>query len=627
ILPSIPSEDRIAQIKKLNDWVKKKFKLTPQGIWLTERVWEPGLVQDVAAANIEYTMVDDSHFLSAGIPQDQLWGSYLTEDQGVPLRVYPISKALRYLIPFEPPEKTIDFLRGIAAEGENRVALIGDDGEKFGVWPNTHELVYKQGWLKKFFELLVENQDWLKLRFPSEGLREKPLGKVYLPTASYTEMMEWSLPAEEQTSFHHLRNEVESQNVDHAKFVQGGFWRNFFSRYPESDHINKRMLMLRRECKSYNNGQTEEAKDLLLAAQCNCAYWHGVFGGLYLPHLRDALYERILRAEKSLDALRYENGDWVETKQHDFDCDGDNEVFLRNSKLTLVLSPNEGGSIQELSYKPLAVALSNGLTRRAEAYHTKVSQAVLKEVAEAQPKESEDGSVASIHDLVLAKEEGLESLLHYDTYRRTSLIDHFFRKDTSAKSFHQGTYGELGDFRDNAYEVATVAKPGWAILSLRRQGTVWAEGEPHNVMLEKRLRLNADQSHLTIDYTLENMGDSKLKTWFGVEFNFGLLAPDSPTHRYRMTDGSDQPFNYFGEDKDQKKITLEDSWRGFAVQLDWERPAGLWRVPVETVSMSEEGFERIYQASSVVPHWKVELKPKGMWSMQFELKVTPTKDP
>jgi len=39
----------------------------------------------------------------------------------------------------------------------------------------------------------------------------------------------------------------------------------------------------------------------LYRGQCNCPYWHGVFGGMYLPHLRSALYRELIKADKLTD--------------------------------------------------------------------------------------------------------------------------------------------------------------------------------------------------------------------------------------------------------------------------------------------------------------------------------------
>ncbi len=623
VLSSIPEADREGQVRKLSEWLSHRYGQRPIGLWLTERVWEPSMVGALARAGVRYTMTDDTHFIAAGLSRDRLWGHYLTEDQGVPLHVFPISKQLRYAIPFRPVEETIALLRDLAEEEPGRVALLGDDGEKFGVWPNTYVHVYEQGWLARFFEALEANQEWIRSRFPSEVLGTvPPLGKVYLPTASYEEMMEWAMPPESQRRFHAFHERVLREENGNAEFVRGGFWRNFFARYPESDHINKRMLMVRRKVEridDHSRAVREKAMDLLWSAQCNCAYWHGVFGGLYLPHLRNALYERILEAEEEADRARLGNAPWTEVERVDFDCDGDREVFLTNPDLTLVLAPGEGGGLQETSVKPLRVALGNGLSRRPEAYHDKVRQAV-----SAGETHDDNGGTKSIHDLVLSKEAGLERYLHYDRYRRVSLLDHFLRSDATIEAFHRGDYGEQGDFLTGAYEAGTVERSGDRIVSLRRSGRVWKDGEARRVSVEKQVRIGSRGAFLDVTYHLENLDEQPLETWFGVEWNFAMLAGDSPDHRYRIAGVPDEAsaFNSMGETEGTTSVGLVDRHRGFEVRLTFEEPALLWRVPVETVSLSEAGFERIYQSSSLLPNWRLMLAPRERRRLDFRLEVS-----
>jgi len=85
------------------------------------------------------------------------------------------------------------------------VVVFGDDGEKFGTWPNTKKHVYEDGWLEKFFTALSDNKDWLKTSTLNEAVQSTPpRGKVYLPDASYREMTEWSLPVNRQVEHDEL---------------------------------------------------------------------------------------------------------------------------------------------------------------------------------------------------------------------------------------------------------------------------------------------------------------------------------------------------------------------------------------------------------------------------------------
>ena len=137
-------------------------------------------------------MVDDHHFALAGLDPETLGGYFLTEEQGAALAVFPISERLRYLVPFAEPAETVEHLA--ARRGAGSITLV-DDGEKFGVWPGTNRLVYAEGWLRRFLDALREAK-WLAVSTFSRVLdTQPPRGRVYLPTASYTEMGEWALPA------------------------------------------------------------------------------------------------------------------------------------------------------------------------------------------------------------------------------------------------------------------------------------------------------------------------------------------------------------------------------------------------------------------------------------------------
>ncbi len=154
ILIAIPPEDQLEQLRRMTDYLERHFRRRPLGAWLAERVWEPQLPAVLSRAGVGYTLVDDSHFLAAGFELSELHGYYIAEECGATLKVIPGLKALRYLLPFRAVEETIEFLRGAAAERPGGFAAMGDDCEKFGGWPGTHEHCYRDGWLEHFFAAL-----------------------------------------------------------------------------------------------------------------------------------------------------------------------------------------------------------------------------------------------------------------------------------------------------------------------------------------------------------------------------------------------------------------------------------------------------------------------------------------
>jgi alpha-amylase len=623
IIPIIPDDDKIGQITMSNEFIKERFGLSPRGLWLTERIWEPHLPKVLAQTGIEYVMVDDQHFIAAGVPPENLLGHYVTEEEGAQLKIFPISKQLRYLIPFKLPEETIRYLHGIATEEGDNAAILADDGEKFGVWPGTHKWVFEEGYLERLLTLLEDNSSWIESQTFSEYLESAPpRGRVYLPTASYFEMMEWALPTESGKKLERIIGELKHQGKfdEYSRFFKGGFFRNFFVKYPEANNMHKKMLQVSQKLQTLKNGKSlfgekerearlREAKEELYRGQCNCAYWHGVFGGLYLNYLRHAVYEHLIKAETLMDQYARGKDNYAEITVTDFDKDGHDEVILSNNLVNLYFAPNYGGALFELDYKPKAFNLINTLARREEVYHDK-----LRHLAG-----GGGHGVSSIHDIVKAKEAGLEKALDYDWHRRLSLLDHFLADNTTLESFCRAKYQENGDFTIAPYEFMPRRRGSECSLLLRRNGLIG------NIpaSLEKEITLCAKQSIVTISYRLANLGRERLDAWFGPEFNFSLLAGRSADRYYEITgaDLDDKAMASKGECGPVRCVKIVDKWKGFSVILDTDRPASFWRFPVETVSQSESGFEKTYQSSVVFPNWRFSLEPNETWAVKLLLKI------
>ncbi|MBW2163472.1 MAG: DUF1925 domain-containing protein [Deltaproteobacteria bacterium] len=310
VLAAISREDRKEQILKLSEYIERRLGQRPKGVWLTERVWENQIIEDLLDAGIQFVVVDDRHFLVTGFNKEDLYGYYLTESGGETLAVFPIDETLRYLIPFLPMNELEAYLRQIAAKG--KMAIYVDDGEKFGAWPDTHKWVYEDGWLDNFLESTSrwkeEFIDWTTF---SQVMDKVPAsGICYLPNASYEEMEQWALPAGHILKLQELIKSLgpEAKEV-YRPFLRGGHWKNFFVKYPESNHMHKRTAAVSRM--SLNTRLPDrQARDYILSAQCNDAYWHGIFGGLYLPHLRNAVWQSILKAEARLRKFRPEMPVW-----------------------------------------------------------------------------------------------------------------------------------------------------------------------------------------------------------------------------------------------------------------------------------------------------------------------------
>jgi len=605
ILPAIPERDAENQLKLFSDYLERRLGQRPSGFWLTERVWDPSLPRALRGLDLSYTLVDDSHFRYAGFRPEDIWGHFLTEREGRSLNLFPIDQTLRYLIPFREPSQTLEYLRRRAEAIPGFVATYGDDGEKFGVWPETHEWVFGKGWLKRFFTALEENQDWLKLLTFREYLKQAaPRGRVYLPLASYEEMMEWALPAEMIPAFENFMQELKAQNRwgELMPFVRGGHWANFLAKYPEANLMHKRMLRVSDKLdRARSKRRLEPARRHLFRGQCNCAYWHGVFGGLYLNYLRHAVYEQLIAADRLIEAAARGPGDWLACEQADLDCDGAPEVLVESARLSAYFHPRQGGGLMALEYRPKNFSVSNVLGRRQEGYHAKLASAV---------GPGTEAGHKSIHELVKAKEPGLKKFLVYDRLPRYSFLDHFLPQGLSLAEFREERFNEVGDFAGKPYAVKQVQfRAASGKLILAREAAIWSAGRETLLRLEKTFSFSKNRNGFLANYQLTNLGEAAIKASFGIEFNLTLLAGHADDRFYRINGQVPSPANLAseGETAKAKKVELVDRAFGFQISLALKPPARLWRFPVETVSQSEDGFERTYQGSCLLLSWPLEL--------------------
>ncbi|WP_254513699.1 alpha-amylase/4-alpha-glucanotransferase domain-containing protein [Anatilimnocola floriformis] len=613
ILTMIPPRDRVGQITTYSRWLENRLGANVQGMWMPERVWEQSLTGDLVAAGMKYTVLDDFHFKNAGLTEDQLHGYYLTEDDGRVLCVFPGSEPLRYTIPFQSPQASIDYLRGIHAKFPGAVVVFGDDGEKFGTWPDTKKHVYENGWLRQFFDALLANRDWLQMSTLAEANESTPpVGKIYLPDGSYREMTEWALPVNQQLEYDHVVHELEH---DHRwpqikRFVRGGFWRNFKVKYPETNEMYSRMMMTsKRFAQAERDGVAgqafENARQALYRGQCNCPYWHGAFGGIYLPHLRNAIFNQLIAADNLIDQAAGKTEAYVEATTDDYNFDLKQEVRLASDKLIALLAPAQGGMLYELDVRSICHNLGATLTRRPESYHRKVL---------AGPAGA-NGSVSSIHDRVVFKQPGLDQRLQYDPTQRKSLLDHFYDLGATLQGVSRGEARELGDFINGVYEAKIRRAADRIQVQLTRPGHV----NGHEIRITKAVTMMAGSQTMELTYQLENLPPHEL-LHFAVELNFAGLPSGADDRYFHNLNGI--RYGQLGTQldlQDANQLGLTDEWLGIDVQMVANRQTSFWTFPIETVSQSEGGFELVHQSVAVLPHWHVRGDAAGKWTATIQL--------
>ena len=618
ILISIPPEDQHEQITRLTDYLEKHFDKRPSGAWLAERVWEPQLPSTLAGAGVGYTLVDDIHFLSAGFEPEELFGAYIAEDRGHSVWLYAGQKALRYLIPFGKVEDVITYLRDAATAHPGGVAAMGDDMEKFGVWPGTYEHCYGKAWLAQFFSALEENSSWLRVSTPGEFLAtHAPLGRADLPAASYTEMMEWVLPTRVRQRYHAVQKEFTSR-PEVLSFLRGGPWRAFFRKYSESNLLHKKMLRVSarlagapaRRSGSKASEELAEARDLLLRAQCNDAYWHGIFGGLYAPHLRTELWRNLIRAETIADR-QTPGGLVARVELLDYDADGANELLFTAPEYQALLKPTDGGTLAALDFRPAAATLVNSISRRPEAYHARLRDAAQSTVG-----------LASIHEQTRVKEPGLERFLRYDRWPRHSFRVLLFDPARTHAEYETLQLDEHAGFAGGAFQVRTSAAHDADLLRVDNLASLTGDApDAPRLLLTKQFSFGpaprgcevACEINLKLKQSLEK------SIAIGIESVINLLAPAEPDRFFETPSG---PRNLrFSGTLPAPLLRMEDGWQRVRITLHAPAAEKFWVAPIETVTESEEGFERVYQGSQILAVWQPDLTAQKSWTARLVWRI------
>jgi alpha-amylase/alpha-mannosidase (GH57 family) len=544
VLAALPRADRIQQIGWMREALQRRFGVQASGLWLTERVWQPELAADLAEAGVQYVLVDDRHFLVSGFDREQLHSPFWTESDGRRLAVLPIDERLRYLVPFRPPAETAAHLRELRRAGHSLAVLV-DDGEKFGGWPGTQEWVFTKGWLRQFIDAMKELRERGEIRLSTlgEAVREVPSGGLaYLPTASYREMEMWSLAPPAAGRLARLERELGDRLAGaEGALVRGSHWHNFLVRYPEANRMHKKMLALSVMCRQ--RGDPAAARRAIGRAQCNDAYWHGVFGGLYLPHLRAAVWHNLAEAEREL-----RMGESLAWETLDIDGDGWPEIWIHSPAFSAIVSPHRGAGIEEYTVFDGGVNYADVLTRRREAYH----EAALAAASEAQHQAQ---GTPSIHEL--ERSLRLTALPPVDAEDRAMFADRLLPANLALEAYAGGDRRTVRSWARAPFEAAVSGSGEEVTVSCRAPGGVEAGG------LSKQLRFDA-RGGLRVTYR-----------WDAAAVTPGtVFAPEISVSR--------------------------------VVALACTPAADVWSFPIATVAKSERGMDETVQGYSLTPHWPVD---------------------
>jgi alpha-amylase len=403
--------------------------------------------------------------------------------------------------------------------------------------------------------------------------------------------------------------------------LRGAIWRNFQVKYREVNDLHKQMLRASDLVDGLPDGAGRSvALDHLFAGQSNDCYWHGLFGGVYLPDLRVAALGRLIGAEDlalGVAGAAVESGVLL-----DLDLDGSDEALLVNDGQIVAVKLDEGAGIGRWDLRAARHPLAAVMRRRPEAYHEKLRDHTAGEAGLATDTDTEMGGSApsrpaSIHDIVAAKQEGLADLLQYDTYERRSGLVRLLPLTATAAEVADGSATDL---------VAALAD-AWTLVSID-PNQVTAAFAAGPVRLVKTIRISGGRQdpRLAVEVSVENRSDSPFQALLGLEFAVMFLGGGHNPAAWHEVDGKRIPHDEFATAAAVNRLVSGNDQLGIRLETLIEPVAEAWISPIRTVSNSEGGFELVYQGSCVLALRPIRLASGERANLRVEHVVGVTAD-
>ena len=385
-----------------------------------------------------------------------------------------------------------------------------------------------------------------------------------------------------------------------ARWLRGAFWRNFQVRYREINDLHKQMLRVSDKVAAMPEGPARlAALDHLHRGQSNDCYWHGLFGGIYISHMRLATHEHLVAAEDAADALL---GTAAAAELLDLDLDGRDEVRLADAGQVVTVKPTR------------ARASAPGTSgRRATRWPPSCAAGPRRTTRSCAPTRPAATDAAPAPG---RRRRGLDPRHRHGQggwpggpppLRRPRAP--FGPGPLPGAGRHAGgrcgrRRGGAGDFRDGEWQVDHVA-PGQ--VSLSRSGL--AHGQPLAISKTIRLAGGRLDPRLIVELELHHRGGVAIETRLGLELNLHVLGGGGNPSAWYDLRGERSAHDGAGTAEGVDVVGYGNDWVGIAVETRPEPAADAWWSPIDTVSNSESGFERVYQGSTLLLSWPARIEP------------------
>lgn len=535
LLPLVPAHLRTGMLKEQRLKLLRLQKRNPSGAWLQGLAWDPGLLSELRAEDIDHTFLPEALFTSdtgAALPP----GPLLIAHEGLGLKTLLVS----------------DHASSIAhAQSGLDAVLAGARGiPHYTVWTPSLESLASPQTRNALLTLMNTALDhpatvaphlaslWVKhvpcRRHPAPACGLHPALRLRLGEVQrHTQLRQRSLQ-EEQGRSGGAKRGTNLGGMDHPPLL--ATWDALLSLYPEADRQYQRMLHFSRQLQHlWTSAERrklegdlpvevsrtlEQARRQLLSLWHHAYWWPGTAEGPYRRSVREQRQTGRIRLQRDIDALLFPEPRWVS-----IDPMGnerlDSPKFLVGTPALEASVDTRGGALSALLFKPGNLTFCDFPMRRMEPYHRAILAAgggtkarrPLKGPTEDPEKHSPQAAQ-------------LRSRLKIERQSRALFRDLLLRPGATPQSLHSDQAPEWACLADQDFEIIrTQYERARGIGTLQLATSCWQEGGGEtrgSIRIDKTFVFKDDVGELAVEILLTNRGHDPLELWYGIECPVGM---------------------------------------------------------------------------------------------------------
>ena len=215
----------------------------------------------------------------------------------------------------------------------------------------------------------------------------------------------------------------------------------------------------------------------------------------------------------------------------------------------------------------------------------------------------------SIHDELTAKEPGLAALLAFDPHRRGGLQEQLLPPEASLPDYAASTFAWTDDFLLGPWQASVEQTKEEVTVRLDRRGRLTMGDQSFPLRLEKAVTVQRRGQQVAVRYRVENEGQ-EVSFLLASEWNLNpIQAPDGDDRIQTLrVKGKKRSLAESGQAESVRRAAVVGS-AGVALVAELAQSCTLWHFPVESVSNSEGGLERVNQGACLAFLFDLHLAP------------------